>query len=410
MTTRAELAALDAADPLQSFRDRFVLADGLIYLDGNSLGALPRHTAARLQDVITREWGQDLITSWNRNDWIGMGTRVGDKIGRLIGAGPGQVVCADSTSINVFKLVAAAVALRPGRTVVLSDHGNFPTDLYMVQGLASIAGQGVTLKLVDEGDLIGAIDDTVACVLTTEVNYRTGWRHDMAATTKAAHAAGAIMLWDLAHSAGAFPVHLDAVGADLAVGCGYKYLNGGPGAPAFLYVASRHQATIRPPLSGWLGHDAPFAFDLTYRPAGGIVRNVCGTPPVLSMAALECGVDVMLEADMAEVRRKSVALADLFHQLVEDRLPGQFRIISPRDGDRRGSQVCLAHDHGYAIVQALVAAHVIPDFRAPDILRFGLTPLYVRYVDIWDAVERLGAIMAAETWRRPEFQTRAKVT
>ncbi|MDX2101531.1 MAG: kynureninase [Alphaproteobacteria bacterium] len=410
MVTRAEVLALDQADQLAGFRDRFVLDDGLIYLDGNSLGALPKHTAARIADVVSREWGRDLITSWNRNDWIGMPTRIGDKIGRLIGAAPSQVVCADSTSINVFKLAAAALALRPGRRVVVSDRGNFPTDLYMIQGLAELTGGGVELRLVDETEVSAAITDEVACVMLTEVNYRTGWRHDMAAVTAATHAAGAISLWDLAHSAGAFPVALDAVGADLAVGCGYKYLNGGPGAPAFLYVAQRHQDSIRPPLSGWLGHDAPFAFDLGYRPAAGIQRNVCGTPPVLSMAALECGVDILLEADLDAIRAKSVALADLFHTLVEERLPGTFGIVSPRDAARRGSQVCLTHEAGYAIVQALIAARVIPDFRAPNILRFGLTPLYVRFGDVWDAVDRLVTIMETKTWQQPEFQVRAKVT
>lgn len=410
MVTRAEVLALDQADQLAGFRDRFVLDDGLIYLDGNSLGALPKHTAARVADVVSREWGRDLITSWNRNDWIGMPTRIGDKIGRLIGAAPGQVVCADSTSINVFKLAAAALALRPGRRVVVSDRGNFPTDLYMIQGLAELTGGGVELRLVDETEVSAAITEEVACVMLTEVNYRTGWRHDMAAVTAATHAAGAISLWDLAHSAGAFPVALDAVGADLAVGCGYKYLNGGPGAPAFLYVAQRHQDSIRPPLSGWLGHDAPFAFDLGYRPAAGIQRNVCGTPPVLSMAALECGVDILLEADLDAIRAKSVALADLFHTLVEERLPGTFGIVSPRDAARRGSQVCLTHEAGYAIVQALIAARVIPDFRAPNILRFGLTPLYVRFGDVWDAVDRLVTIMETKTWQQPEFQVRAKVT
>ncbi|TAD90730.1 MAG: kynureninase [Alphaproteobacteria bacterium] len=410
MVTRAEVLALDQADQLAGFRDRFVLDDGLIYLDGNSLGALPKHTAARVADVVSREWGRDLITSWNRNDWIGMPTRIGDKIGRLIGAAPGQVVCSDSTSINVFKLAAAALALRPGRRVVVSDRGNFPTDLYMIQGLAELTGGGVELRLVDETEVSAAITEEVACVMLTEVNYRTGWRHDMAAVTAATHAAGAISLWDLAHSAGAFPVALDAVGADLAVGCGYKYLNGGPGAPAFLYVAQRHQDSIRPPLSGWLGHDAPFAFDLGYRPAAGIQRNVCGTPPVLSMAALECGVDILLEADLDAIRAKSVALADLFHTLVEERLPGTFGIVSPRDAARRGSQVCLTHEAGYAIVQALIAARVIPDFRAPNILRFGLTPLYVRFGDVWDAVDRLVTIMETKTWQQPEFQVRAKVT
>ncbi len=407
---RAACLALDAADPLAAFRDQFILPEGVIYLDGNSLGALPRATAARLADVVQREWGQDLITSWNKNDWIGLGRRIGDKIGALIGANAGEVMVADSTSINVFKLLSSALDLRSERSVILSDDGNFPTDLYMAQGLADLRRDGKTLRVVAEDDLASAIGPDVAVVMATQVNYRTGRMHDLADLTQRAHAAGALVLWDLAHSAGAFPVALNAIEADFAVGCGYKYLNGGPGAPAFLFVAERHQQTIRPPLSGWLGHDAPFAFDLSYRPAAGVQRNVCGTPPVLSLSALEVGVDIALSADLAAVRRKSMALCDLFAALVEAKCPGAFRLASPRSGDLRGSQVCLAHDQGYAIVQALIADGVIPDFRAPDILRFGFAPLYVGYADVWDAVDRLTAIMTSARWRDPAFQHRAAVT
>ena len=407
---RAACLALDAADPLQSYREKFVLPEGVIYLDGNSLGALPKATAARIADVVAREWGQDLITSWNKNDWIGLGRRIGDKIARLIGAAPGEVMVADSTSINVFKLLSSALDLNPGRSVILSDDGNFPTDLYMAQGLADLRRDGRSLRVVPEADLAGAIGPDVAVVMATEVNYRTGRRHDLADLTRRAHEAGALVLWDLAHSAGAFPVDLNGIGADFAVGCGYKYLNGGPGAPAFLFVAERHQAKVRPPLSGWLGHDAPFAFDLTYRPAEGVQRNVCGTPPVLSLSALEVGVDLALSADLRAVRTKSLALCDLFASLVETRCPGQFRLVSPHAGEARGSQVCFSHEQGYAIVQALIAAGVIPDFRAPDILRFGFAPLYVGFTEVWEAVERLVAIMAEGRWRDPAFQRRAAVT
>jgi kynureninase len=410
MTQRAAFQRLDAADPLRGFRDRFALPDGVIYLDGNSLGALPRATAARLAALVDAEWGRDLITSWNKHGWIDLPVRVGDKIARLIGAAPGEVVVADSTSVNLFKLLSAALELVPGRTVVLSDRGNFPTDLYIAQGLVAARGGGLALRVVDETAVIDAIDANTAVVMLTHVNYRSGRRHDLAAVTAAARRAGALMLWDLAHSAGAMPIDLGAVGADLAVGCGYKYLNGGPGAPAFLYIARRHQPRIRPPLSGWMGHEAPFAFDLDYRPAAGIARNLCGTPPILSLAALEVGVDLMLEADLAELRAKSMALGERFAALVEARCPGTFELASPSDPAERGSQICFRHPHGYAIVQALIARGVIGDFRAPDILRFGFAPLYLRYVDVWDAVEQLADVMATQAWDTPEFRTRAAVT
>jgi kynureninase len=410
MTERAAFERLDAADPLRGFRDRFALPDGVIYLDGNSLGALPRATGPRLAELVRAEWGGDLITSWNKHGWIDLPARVGDKIARLIGAAPGQVVVADSTSVNLFKLLSAALDLAQGRTVVLSDHGNFPTDLYIAQGLVAARGGGLALRLVDEGAVTDAIDLSTAVVMLTHVNYRSGRLHDLAAVTAAARRAGAVMLWDLSHSAGAMPIALDAAGADLAVGCGYKYLNGGPGAPAFLYIARHHQARVRPPLSGWMGHEAPFAFDLDYRPAVGIARNLCGTPPILSLAALEVGVDLMLEADLAQVRAKSMALGERFAALVEARCPDTFELASPSDPAARGSQICLRHPDGYAIAQALIGRGVIGDFRAPDILRFGFAPLYLRYVDVWDAVEQLADIMATRAWDTPEFRTRAAVT
>lgn len=407
----AACEALDRADPLAVHREAFALPAGMVYLDGNSLGALPRATAARVADCIAREWGEDLITSWNRADWIGLPRRVGDKIARLVGAGPGEVVVADSTSINVFKVLSAALALRPGRRTILSDTGNFPTDLYMAQGLARLLDAGHRLRLVAPEDVAGAIDEDTAVVMLTEVDYRTGRRHDMRALTAAAHRAGALAIWDLAHSAGAMPVDLAGCEADFAVGCGYKFLNGGPGAPAFLHVARRHQEGFAQPLSGWLGHDAPFAFEAGYRPAAGIGRYACGTPPVLSMVALECGVDTVLAADMAALRAKSMRLGDLFVELVEARCAGHgVALACPRDAAERGSQVSFSHPDGYAIVQALVARGVVGDFRAPDVMRFGLAPLYLRYADIWRAVDELAGILSTRAHDDPRFRRRAAVT
>ncbi len=410
MTDRQACVDMDKSDVLAPLRERFILTDGVVYLDGNSLGALPAATPARVAATVSDQWGRDLITSWNKHGWIDLGSRIGDKIGRLIGARPGETLAGDSTSVNLFKLAAAAVALRPGRRTILSDRGNFPSDLYIAQGLIQLLGQDYRLRLVDETEVVQAVDGDTALVMLTHVNYRSGWRHDMAAVTAAAHAAGALALWDLSHTAGAMACDLNDAGADFAVGCGYKYLNGGPGAPAFLWVAERHHAAVRPPVSGWFAHDQPFAFDLEFRPAAGIQRLACGTVPVLSMVALEVGIDLMLEVDMAALRAKSVALTELFIRLVDERCPGRFRLASPADPERRGSQVCIAHPEGYAIVQALIARGVIPDFRAPDILRFGVAPLYVRFADIWDAVDILADIMATGAWDRDEYKRRAAVT
>lgn len=409
--TRADLEALDAKDPLAPFRERFDLPEGVIYLDGNSLGALPKATVERVQNLVTREWGQDLIRSWNIHGWIDLPQRVGDKIARLIGAEPGEVIVCDSTSVNLFKVLAAALRLCPGRHVILSDTGNFPTDLYMAQGLADLLSNRCELCLVDETEVADAIDGDVAVVMLTQVNYRTGYLHDMAAITEVAHEQGALVIWDLAHSAGALPVDLNGCHVDFAVGCGYKYLNGGPGAPAFVFVAKRWQDQVRSPLWGWMGHAEPFALELEYRPAKGVRRMLCGTPPILSMAALEVGVDMLLEADIQAVRRKSVELGQLFIQLVEQELaPFGFELASPRNPERRGSQVSLRHPEGYPIMQALISRGIIGDFRAPDILRFGFAPLYVRYADVWDTVAALRDIMETEAWNRPEFRVRGKVT
>jgi kynureninase len=407
---RADLEALDRDDPLRPFRDRFALPEGVIYLDGNSLGAMPKAAPARLREVAEIEWGQDLIRSWNKHRWIDLQQRIGSKIGRLIGARPGETIVADSTSVNLFKLLAAALQLRPGRSVILSEPANFPTDLYIAEGLAALLG-GHRLELVEPDSLEAALSPDIAVVMLTHVNYRTGRMHDMNAVTQRVHEAGALMLWDLCHSAGAVPVDLTRADADFAVGCGYKYLNGGPGAPAFLHIAERWQNQVTPPLTGWLGHAAPFAFETHYRPAEGVQRAVVGTPPVLSMTALEVGVDLMLEAPMADLRAKSLRQFELFAALVEQELAAwDFRIVTPHDAGQRGSQICLSHEQGWPIMQALIQRNVIGDFRAPDILRFGFTPLYLGYAEIWDAVAILKEIMATDAWDRPEHHARAKVT
>lgn len=412
LPTRSDCLALDAADPLARHRDAFALPSGVIYLDGNSLGALPKATAAHVGRIVAEEWGRDLITSWNRHGWIELPLRVGDKIAQLVGAATGEVAVSDSTSINLFKVLAAALRLRPERRTILTERTNFPTDLYTAEGLIGLLDRGYRLRPVDAADILAAIDDDTAVVLLTHVNYRTGAVHDMSGVTSAAHASGALMIWDLAHSAGALPVALNDAGADFAVGCGYKYLNGGPGAPAFVFVARRHQAHVTQPLSGWLGHAAPFAFEASYRPADGIARMLCGTPPILSLAALEVGVDTVLAADMAAIRAKSLALGQLFIQLVEEQ-GGQIdglQLASPREPGRRGSQVSFHHESGYPIMQALIQRGIIGDFRAPDILRFGFAPLYLRYVDIWDAASNLIEILQTRAWDRPEFRRTAVVT
>lgn len=403
--TREEVSSWDASDPLRSFRDEFQLPEGVVYLDGNSLGALPKKTPERLRQIVESEWGRSLIRSWNAHDWIHYPRRVGDRIAAIVGAAAGEVVAADSTSVNLFKLLGAGVRLRPDRPVILSERENFPTDLYVAQGLGELLGR-VELKLVPRAELVDALDESVAVLSLTHVDFRTGELHDMGRTTRRAHEQGALVLWDLSHSAGALPLFLDRDQVDFAVGCGYKYLNGGPGAPAFLYVAERHQESIRPPLSGWMGHEAPFAFDTDYRPAPGIERHLCGTPSILAMAALEIGVEIFSRVDMEILREKSERLGQLFLDLVGSRL----EVACPRNARERGSQVSLRHPEGYAIMQALIAEGVIGDFRAPDILRFGFTPLYVRYADVWDAVAVLNRILDDESFRRAEFQKRQLVT
>ncbi|MCW5610769.1 MAG: kynureninase [Rubrivivax sp.] len=415
--TRDEALALDAADALAPLREQFALPPGLIYLDGNSLGVLPKATAARVQQVVRDEWGRDLIRSWNSAGWIDLPQRIGDKIARLVGAGAGELVVADSTSVNLFKVLSAALAIARAddaqRRVIVSERSNFPTDLYIAESLA--AQQGCTLRLADTPEQIPALlgSDT-AVLMLTQVNYRSGRLHDMAALSRAAHEAGALAVWDLAHSAGALPVDLGGDGADMAVGCGYKFLNGGPGAPAFVWVHPRHAERFWQPLAGWMGHAAPFEFTPGYRPAPGIARYLCGTPPVLSMAALECGVDTLLAAEpfggMAALRAKSLALTRLFADEVRVRCP-ELALVSPTDDALRGSQVCFAHaELGYPVVQALIARGVIGDFRAPEILRFGFTPLYTRFADAFDAAVHLQQVQDGGEWRRPEFNRRHAVT
>ena len=387
----------------------FDIPEGVIYLDGNSLGPLPRAVPARVAAAIRDEWGQMLITAWNKAGWMDLPERLGNRIGALIGAEPGSVTLGDTLSIKVFQAISAALQARPERRVILSDTGNFPTDLYMAQGLADLLGQGYSLRTVAPEDVAGALDDTVAVTMLTEVDYRTGRRHDMAALTAAAHAVGALAFWDLAHSAGAVPVDLAGCGADFAAGCTYKYLNSGPGGPAFIYVAPRHANAIRPALAGWLGHDAPFAFEPTYRPAPGTARMRVGTPAILQMAALEAALDVWQGVSMADLRARSLALADRFITAIEATCPDLTR-VTPRDPAQRGSQVSFAHPQGYAIMQALIARGVVGDFRAPDILRFGITPLYIGEDEIDRAAAILAEVMATRAWYRPEYHARAKVT
>jgi kynureninase len=408
---RADLEALDAADSLARFRDEFALPSGVIYLDGNSLGALPRATAGRVADVVAREWGDGLIRSWNDAGWIDLAGRVAGKIARILGAADGSIAVGDSTSVNVFKTLAAALALRPERRTILSENGNFPTDLYIAEGLIGLLGRGHRLRCVDPETVSDAIDEDTAVVMLTHVSYRTGAMHDMPAVTRAAHARGATVLWDLAHSAGAVPVDLGGCDADMAVGCGYKFLNGGPGAPAFLYVAPRLHDELRMPLTGWFGHAQPFAFEASFRAAAGIAPAVVGTPPVLSLAALEVGIDIALRAPIADIREKSLRQTELFARLIRERCgPDTFRIATPADPARRGSQISLVHEHAYPMMQALIARGVIGDFRAPDILRFGVTPLTLGYAELWDAVEILAEILSRETWRAPEYAVRRAVT
>ncbi|VVT04990.1 kynureninase [Erythrobacter sp. EC-HK427] len=407
MDLEAKAATLDAADPLARWRSEFLIADDIAYLDGNSLGALPKVTPERLQHAIQQEWGQDLISSWNTADWIRLPQTIGAKIAPLIGAAAHEVIAADSVSVNLFKLISAALKMRPGRKVVLSEPGNFPTDLYMVQGLK---GQGLAEQRLAERDAIeDALDENVALLMLTHVHYKSGAMFDMAQLTAKAHEAGALVLWDLSHSAGAVPVDLNAANADFAVGCGYKYLNGGPGAPAFAFVAERHHSAVEQPLSGWMGHAKPFAFTDDYAPAPGVNRLLCGTPPILAMRALECGVELMARIGMEALVAKSRALSEFTREAMAQHVP-ELECIAPEDPAARGSQLSFRHAHAYELCQALIARKITGDFRAPDVLRVGFAPAYVRFADCARLVSELRDILDSGEWQKPEYAERGAVT
>ena len=414
--TRSECEALDRDDPLRAFREEFALPEALVYLDGNSLGARPKAAAQRARQVVEREWGEGLIGSWNTAGWFDLPARLGDQLAQVIGGTAGTTVVTDTTSINLFKALAAAVRIqeedRPGRRVIVSERENFPTDLYMAEGLVSVLGDGYELRLVDDDlPLDEALDDSVAVVTLSHVDYRTGRMYGMDAVTDRVHRVGALMVWDLCHSVGAVPLALDRANADMAVGCTYKYLNGGPGAPAFIWVAERHQDRFSQPLSGWWGHARPFAMEPGYEPSPGIRRFLCGSQPIISMALVETGLDAHLRADQEQLRAKSLALTDLFIALVEERCASHpLTLVTPRQHTARGSHVSFRHPEGYAVMQALIERGVIGDYREPHVLRFGVTPLYVGYTDIYDAVEVLRDVLDTRAWDDKRFHRRSAVT
>ncbi|MEM9575161.1 MAG: kynureninase [Pseudomonadota bacterium] len=390
-------------------KELFHLPDGIIYLDGNSLGPLPKAAVAKIQNTVQAEWGDMLIRGWNDAGWISQPNKLGDRVGALIGCPKDTVVLGDTLSVKVFQALSAALAMRPDRKVILSDNGNFPSDLYIAEGLIKELEKGHSLKLVDPNEIIEHLDEDVAVLMLTHVDYQTGRMHDLEALTKAAHSVGALVIWDLAHSAGAVPVDMKASNAEFAIGCTYKYLNGGPGAPAFIYAREDIVGTIEPALSGWLGHAAPFEFDLNYQPAPGITRMRVGTPPILQLAALEASLSVWEGVSMDAVRESSIELSELFIREIESRCP-EFKLISPRDANQRGSQVSFAFEHGYAVMRALIARGVIGDFRTPNVMRFGFAPLYIDVEDVMRAVEIVQSVMTDKTWQKPEYQVRLAVT
>jgi len=401
--TREACAQLDAQDPLAPLRADFSLPEGTIYLDGNSLGARPKAALQRAQEVIAQEWGDDLITSWNKAGWFQLPSTLGDQLAPLIGANAGEVVVTDTTSVNLFKAIAAALQMQASdakRKIIITERSNFPTDIYMAEGITRWLDRGYQIVLIDSPDELPAvINEHTALVMLTHVNYRTGYLHDMSAVTQLIHQHGALALWDLAHSAGALPVALNAANADFAVGCTYKYLNGGPGSPAFIWVPEKHQAVFHHPLSGWWGHANPFAMSPGFTATPGIRRALCGTQPMVSLALVECGLAVFGKTDMQAIRRKSLALTDLFIQLVEQRCAAHpLELVTPREHVQRGSQASFRHPHAYAVIQALIRRGVIGDYREPAIMRFGFTPLYVRYVDVWDAAEALREILDTQDY------------
>jgi kynureninase len=407
--TPDEARALASADPLRALRERFVLPESVIYLDGNSLGALPKATSPMLFDMVERQWGEDLITSWNKHGWIDAPFRLAAKLAPIVGARPDELLIADSTSVCLFKLLSSAVTARPGRRIILAEEGTFPTDLYVAQGLTALVPQ-LSVRTVVASGLHEALDENTAVLMLTHVDYRSGARHDMASLNAAAHACGALTLWDVSHSAGAIELDLGGSGCDLAVGCGYKYLNGGPGAPAFLYVTQALQDQLRSPLSGWMGHAEPFAFEGEYRPAHGIARFLTGTPSVLALAALDAGLETFAGVRIGAIEAKAQRLTSLFVDLVEDRCGSEVSLASPRDPRLRGSHVSFAHPHAYAVVQALIERGVIGDFRAPNLMRFGFAPLYNSFEEAWRAAHALGEILDSGEWDQPRFRERRKVT
>lgn len=410
MTTRAACAALDATDSLAPLREEFNLNEGEIYLDGNSLGPVSHSAVSRVNDVMNRQWAKDLVRGWNDDSWMALPTQLGDRIAPLIGAMPGEVVVADTLTILLAKLIGGALELRPDRRVVLTDVANFHSDLYIVDAVASRATRPLTVRAIDRGALAEELSDDVALVMLTQVDYRTGEMLDLSGITTLVHDAGALMLWDFAHSTGAVPLDVEGANVDFAAGCGYKYLNGGPGAPAFAYVRRTWQGVLKNPLPGWLGHARPFDFELTYDPAAGVQAFVTSSPSIIALESLSGALDVFERTSMKELRAKSLALTDLFIDLVESRVPGVFDVVTPREHERRGSQVALRHVEAYGVVQAMIERGVVGDFRAPDICRFGFTPLYLRYVDVFDAVEILAQVMNSEAFLDERFTTRKPVT
>lgn len=415
MITFEQCQQWDAEDELANLKSQFDLPQGVIYLDGNSLGAKPIKAMDCAQQVINQQWGTDLINSWNKAGWWDLPVRLGNKIGQLVGARENETVVTDTTSMNLFKVLATAIGIQqqhPTRKTIIAERDSFPTDLYMIEGFMALINQGYKLQLIDQPeDLPQYLDEQTAVVVLSHVNYRTGYLHDMAAVNQAAHAQGALIIWDLCHSIGAVPIDLNGSNSDFAIGCTYKYLNGGPGSPAMLWVHSRYQTAFNQPLSGWWGHAKPFAMDVSYTPADNVRRYLCGTQPIVSMSLVECGVDIFLQTDMQALRQKSLRLTDVLIQLLEQECAGyDLTLITPREHLHRGSHISVRHPHGYAIVQALIARGVIGDYREPEVIRLGVTPLYLSFCDIWQAVQHLKQVLVSQEWGQPQFQTRQQVT
>ena len=412
MTLSAEdILKMDYDDPLKEYKDKFHLPNGIIYMDGNSLGAMPKNTQDVINNTVRNEWGDGLITSWLGADWVNSTQRVGGKIASLIGADPDEVTVCDSTSVNLFKTLTSALQINSDRKTILSESGNFPTDLYMMEGIKSFSHGAVENRIVDPDEILNALNEDIGVLLLTQVHYKTGLIRDMADITQKAHEVGALVVWDLSHSAGSIPLDINKSNADFAIGCGYKFLNGGPGAPAFIFAARRHHSKCNPVLSGWFGHAKPFAFTDEYTPAKDVRMLLCGTPPILGLKALEVGVDIFCDADMNQLRYKAKKLASTFIALLNDRCDQYgFKIIGPDNDDLRGGHVSICHENGYAIMQAIKDRGLIGDFRAPDVLRFGITPLYMTFQNIYDAVEIISDVMRTEAWDNPAYMTQAEVT